>query len=766
MLAVARSSWTAPFRNLSGARLFQLANYSSQRLTVADVLKQTSQLRIGKSELKSLEDGLYADELPPAKRGSPQVGDFEKLFSRTSGTGVYGDKKAKRDKELHASGKGEAKWPKLRRFKQRENSEKQIKVKKLFEPDQLSLNQVKPLEVERIPKLAHNLDRVLFSPGVQFLQDPRTRIYNYDPHLSEIISIDDFNFDMVQGFVTVSKDKVLLEEAIKHGKQFYSSTLSMTLTLQQLYFFLNDYNPDSKSRFDFPPFSRACTTLPLSMIVEPKGVNPTNNETIYSVSSDKSTDVEILLGAMGHCLEVVLTHSSSQVRKYLLNDKQESSMETSEESALADVEDDKLSGKSQDHDTTQNANVYNYLTCGDFLMRSQLDCYDPRLPGNGTFDLKSRAVCAIRHDHASDASKSTYQIWKLKGQFESFEREFNDLIRTGALLKYGFQARIGQMDGIFIAYHNVNSFFGFQYMPLLEIDLVFYSDRQVQRRLEDSAEHPEKEDNLPTVVAESQFKVSLSIWQDIMKTVIGDFKGTQFEGSPFRLVLKHRQTFVGRPRHPTSKNTASSLQVFAVPMDPETVEKLQHFSDSFETSFRANITNEQRLENLQKYQKELNNFNSELVKKLPVFRYNVNVSVNIDGTEVSGRGRHPYPPSTTSRCVYNYTINADQTGDKPDNVPISGRKNPRRHPRNSPALSNESQTDDVSTNLNLAKHHYLSLMKSMSNMLTMTLSSASRYPSARPSLVDQMRRYSAVGKRRTTHWHLKQHPARRYHPHL
>ncbi len=31
-------------------------------------------------------------------------------------------------------------------------------------------------------------------------------------------------------------------------------------------------------------------------------------------------------------------------------------------------------------------------------MRSQLDCYDPRLPGTGVFDIKTRAVVAIRLD--------------------------------------------------------------------------------------------------------------------------------------------------------------------------------------------------------------------------------------------------------------------------------------------------------------------------------------------------------------------------------
>lgn len=35
---------------------------------------------------------------------------------------------------------------------------------------------------------------------------------------------------------------------------------------------------------------------------------------------------------------------------------------------------------------------------GNFVMRSQLDCYDPRLPGTGIFDIKTRAAVSIRQD--------------------------------------------------------------------------------------------------------------------------------------------------------------------------------------------------------------------------------------------------------------------------------------------------------------------------------------------------------------------------------
>jgi len=35
---------------------------------------------------------------------------------------------------------------------------------------------------------------------------------------------------------------------------------------------------------------------------------------------------------------------------------------------------------------------------GRFVMRSQLDCHDSRLPGTGVFDIKTRACLPIRLD--------------------------------------------------------------------------------------------------------------------------------------------------------------------------------------------------------------------------------------------------------------------------------------------------------------------------------------------------------------------------------
>jgi Mitochondrial protein Pet127 len=70
-----------------------------------------------------------------------------------------------------------------------------------------------------------------------------------------------------------------------------------------------------------------------------------------------------------------------------------------------------------------------------FILRSQLDCFDHRLPGTGVFDIKTRAVMSIRHDLLNFEENSGYQIRTNQGIIESFEKEYYDLIRS-AFLKY------------------------------------------------------------------------------------------------------------------------------------------------------------------------------------------------------------------------------------------------------------------------------------------------------------------------------------------
>lgn len=487
------------------------------------------------------------------------------------------------------------------------------------------VQQSRKLDSSNIPRLQHNLDRALFSPGVHFLQDHRSRVYNFTPSLKNIIKYSDFNFNAIETFVNVSKDETLLQAANEQNKQFYSSTSSMTSALIQFYYLLNNYDPASTDRFAFPKLAGANEKLPASLLIQPKGKNPTTGQTVYAVESDKSADTEILLSAMGHCLEALLTTDPEQFELYKVT-------------------------SSQLPEPTQN--IYNYATYGDFLMRSQLDCYDLRLPGNGTFDLKTRAVCAIRYDSGNpDLENNQYQIWKLKGQFESFEREYTDLIRTGALLKYSFQARIGQMDGIYVAYHNINSFFGFQYLPLEEIDKVFYTYDKGQPRYINAKTLDDLQDDLPSHVADTQFKMSLEVWTKLLKTIISDLQEEHGE-TAFRLVLKSQRR-PGTHEH--------RLKAMAVPLTSDQVSTLQQFPKSFKTSFREDIDSQERYANLKAHSSKLNTFNEQTVER-GVKLYSIDVKHLFGRRQTPVKDPHPYPHSKTQPWSLAYSIKRLEKG--------------------------------------------------------------------------------------------------------
>lgn len=490
------------------------------------------------------------------------------------------------------------------------------------------LRQVSELKVKKIPTLAHNLDRVLFSPGVHFLQDPRTRVYNFPPNLKKITKYDDFNFDALSGFVRVSRDETLLKASIENNAQFYSSTSSMTGALIEFYMLLNNYDPSNYERFNFKPFKGHITKAPASLFVEPRGKNSTTNKTIYSVETDSSCLTEILLSAMGHCLEAFLTTDDLEYQKNYLK-------------------------SSQNNKKVDAESIYNYSKCGDFLMRSQLDCYDERLPGNGTFDLKTRAVCSVRYDSLnSDIENKQYQIFKQQGKYESFSREYDDLITTGAMLKYMFQARIGQMDGIFLAYHNLNSIFGFQYLPLEEIDRIFYSHKSLEFRntlvLGNNTTKIDIEklaDQIPSIFAENQFVQSMKLWESLLKKVIEDIND---ENQSFRLIFKSVQD-----------DNVNRLEVIAVPISTNEITKLKEFSTRFETSFKHDITKENRANNLTKHAVELTKFNTSLMNKIPgkkILGYYIDINEQVIGEDKYSQDKQPYPWDANSKWTMNYKI--------------------------------------------------------------------------------------------------------------
>ncbi|RDB18053.1 hypothetical protein Hypma_000891 [Hypsizygus marmoreus] len=323
------------------------------------------------------------------------------------------------------------------------------RIEGLLEPaTQVALEDLKPTSPHRpIAKLAHGLERVLFNPGVHWLQDPRSRVYNFPPYLEKIPKVTDFAFERLAGFIKSSRDEDLWDLAKREKRTFAGSTSSLSGMLSQIYFLISgdkDVNTSNLSRHfakepkTFTPGQR----MPASVVMN-------YHEGVYAIDSDSDKP--------GESDKNILTWMGTLLEKYLTMDPEEFASYTRSEPPPPEEEGDPM------------REAYRYAKSARFVMRSQLDCYDSRLPGTGVFDIKTRACLPIRLDLLNFEENSGYLIRTQNGIIESFEKEYYDLIRS-AFLKYSFQVRIGNMDGVIVAYHNTARMFGFQYIPLPEMD--------------------------------------------------------------------------------------------------------------------------------------------------------------------------------------------------------------------------------------------------------------------------------------------------------
>ncbi|KAG7113873.1 mRNA degradation protein like [Verticillium longisporum] len=386
-----------------------------------------------------------------------------------------------------------------------------------------------------VPKLAYGLDRVLFNPGVYHLQDPRSRVYNFDPYLSKIMPTTEFDFGALKKYVTSSKDTTLNDLAAKLGKKYSGSTSSMTSMLSHFHFLLSAWrpiNPENLSQGFEPDFS-SYTLISRA----PAAIFLTLKNGVYSIDADKEYDTANVLSMLGKSMEKLLTLPKEEFERY----RHKYSDSITEEERNAEE-------------------AFHFSTLGDFLMRSQLDAYDKRLPGTGMFDLKTRAVVSIRMDAAQFKKGQGYEIRRRFGQWESFEREYYDMIRA-AFLKYSLQVRMGRMDGIFVAFHNTQRIFGFQYIPLEEMDTALHGtdDRSL---------------------GDQEFKLSLHLLNEVL-----DRATRKFPGRTLRL---HVETRPGDPPF---------TYIFARPVTDEEVAQVQNSNQAAVAEFERKLMGIEQEEN-------------------------------------------------------------------------------------------------------------------------------------------------------------------------
>ncbi|ODM20416.1 hypothetical protein SI65_03469 [Aspergillus cristatus] len=389
-----------------------------------------------------------------------------------------------------------------------------------------------PLDVEtaEVPRLSFGLERVLFNPGVYNLRDPRSRVYNFDPYLGSIMPVTEFDFAALKEYITSSKDTTLRDIARKEKKKYVGSSSSMTSVLSQFHYLLSSWrgiNTQTLSQ-GFPDKLRTFTRL----LRAPSAMFLRYQDGVYAIDADKEFDSANILMNLGKSMEKLLTLPKEDFERYRRSSDNKITPE--EEQAVPES--------------------YHYSTLGDFVMRSQLDAYDPRLPGTGMFDLKTRAVVSIRMDAQNFEHGLGYEIKGQYGAFESYEREFFDMIRA-AFLKYSLQVRIGRMDGIFVAFHNIERIFGFQYVSLPELDQTLHGQSD-------------------TALGDAEFRLSLGLWNKILDKATERF--------PERSLRFHFET----------RDAATPfMYIFAEPVTDEEINSIQTRNAAEINAYQQRILN-------------------------------------------------------------------------------------------------------------------------------------------------------------------------------
>ncbi|KAJ3395143.1 hypothetical protein HDU84_002717 [Entophlyctis sp. JEL0112] len=299
----------------------------------------------------------------------------------------------------------------------------------------------------KVASLAHGLERVF--PGVHYLKDPRTGVFNFSEALETVTQPEDFNYESLPPYKIASNDPVLKSLAKEQKQKYYSSTSSITHLLAQVYQCISDQRPINKGVLSlaFAEEKANFTTIqrkPTSAILK-------YYDGVYSIDQEKEEGVSPsngILMNLGKSMEKLLTASTEEYIKHLKNSDLPENYEFPVEEA------------------------FHYANIEGFLLRSQLDCHDDRLPKK-TFDLKTRATVVVRMDPENYKDNTDYTLSRLEGIISSFEREYYDMARS-AMLKYNLQVRIGNMDGIFVCYHNTQTIFGFQYISREEMNRLLF----------------------------------------------------------------------------------------------------------------------------------------------------------------------------------------------------------------------------------------------------------------------------------------------------
>ena len=127
------------------------------------------------------------------------------------------------------------------------------------------------------------------SPGVMYLRDPRSLVYNFDPYLENIMPMEEFDYDALFEYITSSRDTTLVDMAKQCGASYVGSTSSMTTVLSHFHFLVSAWRPVNIDMLStaFTPHVRCFTVItraPAGIFLRYKG------DGVYAIDADKMYD--------------------------------------------------------------------------------------------------------------------------------------------------------------------------------------------------------------------------------------------------------------------------------------------------------------------------------------------------------------------------------------------------------------------------------------------------------------------------------------------
>lgn len=322
---------------------------------------------------------------------------------------------------------------------------------------------------EKPPQLSKDLRKVLDTPGPDIVHfDAPDGTPRFPEYFRQIRHVDDIDHSRFGDFTTSSRDVKLAQLARHQGATILGSTSSVTTMCVQMHLLMmGDWLPEEqyqrwakKKRQNGKPqvgFVRNKMSNRLARVLcKPSGAmlrqRPGGVWGVDALPSSDKPQNEVLI-KLGRQMESMLTMEPQEFDDKLLID------------SVVDP-----------NEPLEGQDAYSYAKIDSTILRSQLDVLGTQLKGRKkVLDLKTRAVLPVRLNPSEYEQYQTYRLETLKGEYHSYEREQNDIFRT-ILLKYAFQAKIGDMNGILLAYHNTKEVFGFQHMDINYMDSKLFGD--------------------------------------------------------------------------------------------------------------------------------------------------------------------------------------------------------------------------------------------------------------------------------------------------